>query len=600
MNRASDRAAGRMHNRSAWVAVIALEGMTVSCGGAQSPRRVDHTARDVQPSQQGADSNGSSRAPASAPLVQRFEQLAQALAPRGVHFDGVVASGFITHGTNITTPIDVPANQCLSIIALASSSIHDLDAHLFGPDGDVVVEDIETDPHPTVQLCATTAVRRVYHVIETYVSDQSASEGHGAYAVGLFRSDRAGLEAVARAIGGHPGTALSSGANASDGERRLIELRQGIARRGFQPDTDTLRASFPTVGAIRYPFAVVPDRCYTFAALAEGSLSDADLRVFDPDGEEIARDIRPERDAFVQLCPAAAEMLQVEVRARPGSGVVLLQSFAADAAQLGGANTLWLGERIAWRASATPLAQSIESVRASLESRGYSHATVPVSFSLAPGEARSQRISVEAGRCTAIAAAIGRGLGRVSLEAHAASGDFVARGVFGGAATIAVVCSSARADLQLHLRADVGSGEAAIFQATTGPAPAWASGVDPVAVSESLASLLAMVDSGWHADGAADRMRLGARALRVREADLVAGICSRFVVSAGGGLPAVSLALRAANGNVVARAAADGTSTVTYCAAAAEHVRLEVTIDPPGPSEFDAFLVRYSRRGGAR
>ncbi|MEI8259824.1 MAG: hypothetical protein WCJ30_29555, partial [Deltaproteobacteria bacterium] len=351
----------------------------------------------------------------------------------------------------------------------------------------------------TQQICATDA-RRVYHVIETYVSDQSSSEGHGAYAVAVFRSDRRGLEVVARSIGGHPGTALSSSANATDAERRLIELRGGIARRGFQPNTDTIRAAFPAPGAVRYPFAVVPDRCYTYAALAEGSLSDVDVSVYDPDGEEIARDVRPERDAFVQICPAAAETLSVEVRARPGSGLVLLQSFSADAAQVGGANTLWLGERVAWRASATALPQSIDATRAALESAGFSHATPPASFPLAPGEARTQRVTVEAGRCTAIAAVIGRGLGRASLDVHAANGDFVARGTFQRAATIAVVCPSAREELQLHLHADVGTGDAAIMTAIDGTIPAWASGADRAAVSETLAVELATAGGEWHAE----------------------------------------------------------------------------------------------------
>ncbi len=586
-----------MSTRCASIGITAAATLLAACSGAQTAHHTSAHTTDGQGGPRGAGSTGSSNAPPSAPLAQRFEQLSRTLAPQGVHYDGIVASGFITHGTNITTPIDVPANQCLSIIALASSSVHDLDAHLFGPDGDVVVEDIETDPHPTVQICAT-ETRRVYHVIETYVSDQSTSEGHGAYAVALFRSDRPGLEAVARAIGGHPGTALSSSANASDSERRLMELREGIARRGFQPNTDTLRASFPAPGAVRYPFAVVPDRCYTYAALAEGSIADTDLSVYDPDGEEIARDVRPERDAFVQICPAAAETLQVEVRARPGSGIVLLQSFAADAAQVGGANTLWLGERVAWRASATPLPQSIDATRSALEAVGYSHASAPGSFALSPGEARTQRVSVEAGRCTAIAAVIGRGLGRASLDVHAANGDFVARGSFVNAATVAVVCPTAREELQLHLRADVGTGDAAIFTAVDGTVPAWAGGADRVAVSETLAGQLATVGAGWHAEGSPERLRVGARAVRSREVDLASGTCTRFAVSAGGGLPVVALAVRSASGNVMAQGGADGTAIVTRCVQTGEHVRLEITIDPPGPTEFDAFLTRYTRRGG--
>lgn len=570
--------------------------LAAGCSGAQT----NHGSggdRTGQGSAHGAGATGASNTPPSPQLVQRFDDFARRLESQGVHFDGIVASGFITHGTNVTTPIDVPANSCLSIVALASSSIHDLDAHLFSPDGDVVVEDIETDPHPTVQLCATEA-RRVYHVIETYVSEQSSSEGHGAYAIGTFRSDRHGLDAVAHVVGGHPGTALSTSTNASDSERRLTELREGIARRGFQPNTDTIRATFAAPGAVRYPSAVVPDRCYTYAALAEGSINDVDISVYDPDGEEIARDIRPERDAFVQLCPAAAETLQVEVRARPGTGVVLLQSFAADAASVGGANTLWLGERIAWRASATPLPQSLDQTRTALAAAGFSHPTAPVNFTFAAGESREQRITVEPGHCTAIATVAGRGLGRTALEAHAANGDFLARGVFHDAASVAIVCPTAREELQLHLRADVGTGDAALITATGAAPPAWANGADRVAVSEALATQLATVGGGWHGEGSPERVRLGARAVRSREADLLAGTCTRFAVSTGAGLPLVALTLRGANGNVLAQGGAEGTGIVTRCTDSNEHVRLEMSIDPPGATEYDAFVARYSRRGG--
>lgn len=576
---------------------LSLAAMASACGGARGGHvRGGH---DVGGPRAGGGGRSSVAAPASPQLAERFDSLARTLGSQGVQYDGIVSSGFITHGSNVTTPIDVPAGSCLSIIAIASSSIHDLDAHLFDADGTVVVEDIENDPHPTVQICATEP-RRYYHVIETFVSDSNASEGHGAYAIAAYRSDRHGLEAVARAIGGHPGSALSTNNNGSDAERRLSELREGIGRRGFVPNADTIRATFTAPGSIRYPVTVTADRCYTYAALAEGSLNDVDLSVFDADGEEIARDIRPERDAFVQLCPASAGSLQVEIRARPASGVVFLQSFAADAASVGGANTLWLGERMAWQASSTALPQSIEATRAMLESQGFAHPTTSPTTAFAPGESHDQRVTLEAGRCTAIAAPVGRGLGRMGIAANAATnGDFLARGTFHGSSSIAVLCPSTREEVLVRLRAEVGTGDAALLTATGNPPPAWTGGADRVAVSEAMATNIGQVVAGWHAEGAPERVHIGARALRTRDADLAANVCTRFAVSAGAGLPTVSLTLRAANGNVIAQGSNDGTAIVTRCTQAAERVRLEITIDPPSAAEYDAFVSRYTRRGGS-
>src|SRR5439155_2606832 len=160
------------------------------------------------------------------------------------------------------------------------------------------------------------------------------------------------------------------------------------------------------------------------------------------------------------------------------------------------------------------------------------------------------RVTVEPGRCTAIAAVAGRGLGRLELMAHDASGELVARGVMRNAAAIAVVCPPAREGLVLHVRAAVGSGDAAVQRFVGPPPPAWATGVDRVAISEALSTQVATLEGGWRAEGTPERLRLGARAVRAREVGLLPGTCTRFVVSAGRGLPGVALALGNTGGQV--------------------------------------------------
>jgi hypothetical protein len=523
-------------------------------------------------------------------IARRLEQLRTLLEARGARYEGVAAGGFITHGTAVTTSFDVRAGRCVSIVALSSAGISDLDAHLFAPDGEMLAEDVEEDNHPTVQLCAVEP-RRVYHVLEAYA-------GQGAYVIAAFATDRRGLETVAQAVGGRPGTAASASATASDAERRLTELRDGIARRGFTPSADVQRAPFAAAGALRFPVAVTPDRCYTFAAFAEGAITDADLGVYDADGEEIARDVRPERDAFVQLCPASAGTLALEVRARPGPGVVVVQAFAADAASLGGANTLWLGERTAWGASATPLAQALEATQRGLATQGYTPATRATTLTFGSGESREERYNhagAANGACVVVAAVAGRGLGRLGTLVYDASGDLVARGAARGPASVAVVCSHARESLVVRVRAEVGSGEVG-YQVFNGPpAPAWANGLERVAVSEALATQLATIQNAWRSEGTPERLRLGARAVRSREFDLPAGTCTRFAVSAGRGLPLVVLALRNPTGGTLLESANDGTATVTRCSSAAEHVRLDATTEPGGAAEFDGVLARYVR-----
>jgi hypothetical protein len=537
-------------------------------------------------------SGGAARADEpSAPLIARLRDVERQLPSPQVRLEGVVSHGYITHAAAVTTPVDVPPNACVSLLALGSTGVRDLDAHLFDPSGDLLVEDVETDSHPTVQLC-TSAPRRVYHVLEAY-------EGNGAYLVAAFVTDRAGFAQIARVVGGHPGTAAGAGGERSDIERRMNELRDGIARRGFQPSGDPTRADFPTPGALRVPLIVTPDRCYTLAAVADTEVRDADLAVYDAQGELIARDERPAHDATLQLCPPVPGTLSVEVRARSGAGTVVLQAFSADSASLGGSNALWLGDRIAWGARADALDRSAPLVARDLATMGYTPTGDAsgrgVSHTLSPGESRETVVRAEAGRCTAVAAVAGRGVGTLRLEVFDARGELAARGARHGSATVAVVCPSASEELRAVVSAAVGTGDAMVRSFQNSAAPAWVAGVDRVAVSEAMADAWARADGGWRADGTPEKLRIGAGARRVREVERAAGECVRWTASAGHGLPWVSIALRGANGDRVASSSGEGTAVVTRCGSGAERLQLEVRTDPAASPEVDAVLSRAVR-----
>ncbi len=527
----------------------------------------------------------------SPPLVARLREIEQQLGGGPVRLLGVVAHGYITHAAAVTTPVDVPANACLSLVALGSTGVRDLDAHLFDPSGDVLVEDVETDPHPTVQLCASTP-RRVYHMLEAY-------EGNGAYLVAAFATDRGGLNQIARVMGGHPATAPGAGGERSEIERRINELRDGIARRGFQPSGEPTRADYAAAGAVRVPLVVTPDRCYTVAAVADASVRDANLAVYDAQGELIARDERPAQDAVLQLCPAVSGPLSVEVRAVTGPGTVVLQAFSADAATLGGASALWLGERLAWGARAESLDATAPQVARDLTTMGYTPtgdangrgAQQP----LAPGETREVAVRAEAGRCTAVAAIAGRGVAGVRVEVFDARGDLTARGARHGAATVAVVCPTAAEELRAVVSAASGSGPVMVRTFQNAAPPAWVAGVDRVAVSEAMADAWARADGGWRAEGTPEKIRIGAGSRRVRDVDRASGECVRWTASAGRGLPWVSIALRGANGDRVAWSSGEGTAVVTRCGGAAERLQLEVRTDPAAGPEVDAVLSRAVR-----
>ncbi len=531
--------------------------------------------------------SGTSALPApadEAPTVlrQRLDALAASLAPRGLVLERVVGHGFLTHTASVTTAMEIGPHRCVSIVAFASTGVRDLDAHLFDPSGDLLVEDVETDAHPTVQLC-TSEARRVYHVIEAF-------EGQGAWLIALFAArDRSSLEGVGAVLGGRPGTAGGGGASRSDIERRLGEFRDGIARRGFQVSGDPSRLEFSASGSLRLPLPVTPDRCVTLGAFAEGGIADVDVVVRDPDGEELARDVRPERDGFVQLCPPLATTLSVEVRARGASGSVLLQAFAADAASAGGANGLWLGERLQGSASTRPIEEMARTIDSRARDAGFTDATTGVlgrgeTVSLAPGEVREVDLAVPAARCSVVTGVGGRGVGRISLDAY--QGDSrVGRGVAHGIGAAIVQCAEANAASRVRVRvaAEVGGGEVRLWSA-----------MHARRVAPWMAERVSLPDGTWSPLGEPETMSLRTGEVLARPQQRPAGQCRRWALHAGRPWPRVQLTLRTSTGAVLSRAAAEGSAAITRCGPGAEDLRLEADVQRASVEVTEATLLVWS------
>lgn len=505
-----------------------------------------------------------------AALAQRLNELRDALAPRGVTFQGVAAAGFLAHGGHAVTAFDVPAGRCLSVVSLASSGVHDLDAQLYDPDGDMLVEDVETDSHPTVQICAE-APRRVFHMIAAY-------EGNGAYAVGSFLTNREGLDAISRAVGGHPGTAGAAGAARSELERRVSTLRDGISRRGFQPTGDPTRLNLGAGGRVRAPFPVTPDRCYTFGAFADGDLVDVNAAVVDAAGDEIARDLRSERDALVQVCPRVAMTLALEAHAARGEGAVVLQAWSADAAAVGGPTALWLGERLSWQGAAGTLEETLREGASRAESMGLRAGGVADErMTLAAGDVMERARRGASAGCTAFLAAAGRGAGRVELSVHRPDGALVARGEQGLGGALAVTCAPGGEALSVRVGLEAGSGEVTL-RTLAGDAPSWATGLESATVSETWATRWILPEARWSQRAAPSRVRVGGGARPIQPVERGAGRCVRAVLVAGGST-ALSLALRDAEGRALQRAAGEGRVAIGRCGASAESLRVELSSD---------------------
>lgn len=500
-------------------------------------------------------------------LRARVDELRASLAVGGVRYDRVLARGFLAPHGQATHAVEVAAGQCVSLVAVGSSAIRDLDAHLFDPGGDLVVEDVEVDAHPTVQLCSPTA-RRVYHALEAF-------EGQGAYAVLVFTSDRAGLDAVARAMGGHPGAATGAAGADSALERRLTAFRDGIARRGFQGYGDPRPVDFGGVPAMMLPLQVTPDRCYTVAAFSVEESSAITLRVLDGDLDELASDPQGGRDAAAQFCPGAEGPLSVRVERRVGGGPVVLHAFNADAAGVGGEGALWLGVRRGVGDLQT-VEQALPGVSSRLTAAQVASPQADVAspaIPLQPGEVRARPWSVPAGRCALVLAGGAPAVAKVRVEAVEDAPARVTAGLQRGTVAAVARCAvGSPMNSSARVSAERGAGGVQV-RSLTFDAPPWALAGAPEATAAALA-MIALSDAGLRLAEAPRPVTWaagGASSLRVERPD---GRCVRVGVATGDD-QALALTLRDEAGTLLASDEARGSVAVRRCGAGAERLTVE-------------------------
>ena len=100
-----------------------------------------------------------------------------------------------------------------------------------------------------------------------------------------------------------------------------------IRTRGFTPEGDVVRGFLLEQGN---DVSAVPMRtgsCYVALAVGSAALRELDLRVFDGDGAEVAREAEQGSLALLRFCPAQNGTYFVSVRASAGSGLYAAHAF---------------------------------------------------------------------------------------------------------------------------------------------------------------------------------------------------------------------------------------------------------------------------------
>ena len=94
------------------------------------------------------------------PLGVAMRAVARQLEPLGAVASRDAFGGFMSTGGRSTQRFELPAKSCMTLVAIAAQGVHDMDAAVYGPEGDLVAADSQPDAHPTIQLCAGELPRR--------------------------------------------------------------------------------------------------------------------------------------------------------------------------------------------------------------------------------------------------------------------------------------------------------------------------------------------------------------------------------------------------------------------------------------------------------
>jgi len=414
-------------------------------------------ASPTRPDAEGAGRGSSSaRAPwAGATLLDEpMGVIARGMREAGLTEGPLWGHGFLTHREARSRPIRIGAGTCLTVVAITTRGIRDLDATLHTPAGEVLAEDAEPDPHPTVQVCGGNRGRRLYYTLQAY-------DGVGQYLYVSFAGPRDSFARAATVVGGRPGVAADEGADVAD-DLRLRELSAGVARRGFEPHGTPVPVALAEDQRVRLPLEVEHDHCYTVAAFPSDAIQDLDLRILDEVANEIARDASPVTEPAVQICADSDAQLAVEIHAVRGRGVARVAFFAAATASVGGPNGLWLGERASNRASEEPLDVLEGAELAVHRAAGWTSPRRVARGILVAGEAVEHGARLGGGRCWLVAALGGRGVGRLALRLVDAEGHVMTERSEEGPATAARLCLDGAVAPRIQVTMRRGSGDYAV------------------------------------------------------------------------------------------------------------------------------------------
>lgn len=354
----------------------------------------------------------------------------------------VITVGAGAAGDRIEGMVGVPADQCVLLLARASSSVEDVDLFAYGENGATLGTDEAPDDKPTLLVCPP-------HPRHVYLVARIAA-GHGLVAIGAQLVSRKDAARVGKALAarGRPGEAAGRAQDWPGLEEKLARHRRLIGATW----TDVRRVAVPVEPSVptRVSAMVQAGRCLDVLVLPSDEVSHVGVDVLDQEARIVGRARASGRDRSLVLCSPTTEPVTIEVRPHAGRGlvaVVLSQSGPSAARDL-------LVPALRFDlAPVGDLAAARRALAARLEHAGYEQARLIGRGTLQVGRRASLALRLTKG-CARVDVIAGRPAHGVKALLWAHDGSLIASNS-GGPGAVLFVCShggQARLDVEATTR----------------------------------------------------------------------------------------------------------------------------------------------------
>lgn len=565
-----------MRLSSSSIFVLALAALT-SCG---TPQRIvlnpsQNQGVSLQPPTGGGGvvdnggGGGGVQANAGGSPIERLNRVDAHMRQRQFQRVGpAVRNANMPQGGLVAYAINAQPGQCFVPIALGAEGT-DLNMIVLDPMGRPVGHNVLPDANPWVRFCPNMGGR--------YVARLQLRQGQGEYYYALYSANTTQDPQVVVALGGQVDQRQVARIDA-DTQRRLQaidqRLAQGRYRRVGEPAGIVLNESQDQ----ERPLQLQQGFCYAFASLGGQGTEDTDLAVLDGNGETMQQDVRTDRDAVVEYCPAATGTYRLRALLYRGSGPVFVAGWVQQRQQA--TNTQPEPTQVIGDAEQSQgVEQRFALLEADILARGYETFGERANGQLQQAGERDLQLELEGGKCYAIVAVGGNGVRDLDLSLIDPGGREVDADAGTDARPIVRTCPDDSGHFLMKVKMAQGQG-AFIYRAFRWPrgtrGPFGLRGLTWVRLSEQV-QLLGVEGFEPDANFAPGRGTLRREGADARHNLELEQGCYSIVAVGGDGVRDLDLTLQQGSRGITADGTRDAMPRVTHCTDSAASFRLEVT-----------------------